>query len=55
MINWIISNFERVAPMAIFSLQVIATFGYILKGDYPRALYWVGASILVFSLTFLIK
>jgi len=53
--NWITSNYEKIFPVIIVILHILSCGMYIIKGDFPRSLYWFGGALLSGSVTFLIK
>ena len=46
---------EQIFPTLIVILNLLSSLMYVVKGDFPRSVYWFGGFILTFAITYLIK
>ncbi len=46
---------EKVFPLAIIALQILATIPYIYQGKWSFVSYWIAASVLNITVTYGMK
>lgn len=43
---------EQILPTILIIIDLLSSAGYISVGDWRRAIYWIAAAVLTFTVTF---